>query len=192
MSRKNYISDRANLTASVILNKRGEHVATVQFFYGSSGTVYCEVWNTEKAIMRCLETALKTGRVTAKQVAKLESEAKYCTTPESKRASAAHELFRCQKGRASGYGYDKAAAALSGMLVDGHTMANHCGHVPEAEKMRSRFISAYNRDAEKDYSTWSAKARAKGMRFANGMASLYFHVGLERLSYLGYRVISAV
>jgi hypothetical protein len=31
------------------------------------------------------------------------------------------------KSHASGYGYDKFTAAVSGMLFDGHTISNHCG-----------------------------------------------------------------
>lgn len=187
-----HIADRANVAANVILNKKGEHVATVQTLYGSGGTVHVELWNAGNAVLRCLDTALKTGRVTEKQLQKAMDDAKYCSTPESKRLYAAGELFRCQSGRAGGYGYDKAAAALAGMLIDGHTMANHCGHVPEAEKARARMIAAYKRDTDKDYRKWSDKARAQGMHFANGMTSLYFQTGVERLCSLGYRVISAV
>lgn len=32
-----------------------------------------------------------------------------------------------QQGRAGGYGYDKFAAALSGLTIDGHAMTDHCG-----------------------------------------------------------------
>lgn len=32
-----------------------------------------------------------------------------------------------QQGSASGYGYDKFTAALSGLTIDGHKMTDHCG-----------------------------------------------------------------
>ena len=32
-----------------------------------------------------------------------------------------------QQGSASGYGYDKFTAALSGLTIDGHTLGDHCG-----------------------------------------------------------------
>lgn len=34
---------------------------------------------------------------------------------------------RYMSGKASGYGYDKFTAAISGMVFDGHELVNHCG-----------------------------------------------------------------
>lgn len=193
------IADRANVSASVILNKKGEHVATVRYLYGTGGAVYCEVWQCGEAAVRSLATALKTGRVSLAKVENLEREAKYCSTPEDRRRYVAHDLFAMQSGRASGYGYDKATAALSGIIIDGHTMANHCGHVPEDERARARLFAAYEKSADSDYTTWRDKAKRIGCRFANyghgkdGRASsLYFDSGTERLSALGYHIISAI
>lgn len=209
------VSERANVTAYVVMNPKGEHVANVQFFYGSGGGVQCDVINFGKASARCLAVAMKCGRVSDKTVAKLESEAKYCSTPESKRDYAARELFHSQTGRAGGYGYDKATAALSGKMIDGHTMADHCGHVPEAEKARAKLLRDYCKahdvaggNTDREY--WAKRAARIGARFANWCeagrtdrgndapksigryTSLYFRSGLERLSALGYRIISAV
>lgn len=47
-----YISDRANVRADVILNKRGAHVATVRWLYprDGAGTVRCEVYTPGQGI----------------------------------------------------------------------------------------------------------------------------------------------
>jgi hypothetical protein len=194
------IADRANVSASVILNRKGEHVATVQTLYGSGGGVSVEVFNHDKAALRCLETAVKNGRISEARVQSLMTQVQYCSTPESKRARVAHDLFGLQKGRAGGYGYDKRTAALSGLLIDGHTLANHCGNVPEDEKARARLLASYERAADReDCTKWRSKAARIGCSFANyghgkngGASSLYFHPGLERLPSLGYRIISAI
>ena len=40
---------------------------------------------------------------------------------------------RVQTGKASGYGYDKFTAALAGLVIDGHTMSDHCGIIWHGE-----------------------------------------------------------
>lgn len=211
------IAERSNVSASVILNRKGEPVAAVQTLWGSGGTVYVEVHAIgDAALLRCLDTALKTGRVTQKQLDVTIAAATYCSTPESERRYAADELLRVQFGRAGGYGYDKATAALAGMIVDGHTMANHCGSVPEAEKARASLFREYCAAHDKPegeprtYEYWRDRAKRIGARFANycnagnkdrrsdapplrdRATSLHFESGLERLSSLGYRIVSAV
>lgn len=39
------VREQSDASAYVILNKKGEHVATVQFRYGSGGGVQCDVWS---------------------------------------------------------------------------------------------------------------------------------------------------
>lgn len=210
------IYERANVTASVILNRKGEHVATVRHLYGSGGTVYCEVLNFGDAVTRCLDTAERIGHVSAATLAKIKPDPRYYATADAIRRYQAHELFSMQRGRAGGYGYDKATAALAGMLIDGHSLANHCGSVPEDEKRRARLFREYCNDHDsadrmprgRDY--WEARAKRIGCRFANWCdagrtdrgndappvrgryTSLYFQSGLDRLSDLGYNVVSAV
>lgn len=209
------IYDLSNVSANVVLNKRGEHVGTVLFHYGSGGGVKCEVHSFGNAASRNLETALKIGRVKLAAVEKLERDAKYCSTPEGKRNYAARELFREQRGHAGGYGYDKKTAALSGLMIDGHTMADHCGSVPEAEAKRARLFREYcaAHDApggNTDRKYWDNRATRIGARFANWCeagrtdrgsdapklrgryTSLHFDSGMDRLQSLGYRIISAI
>lgn len=172
------IADRANVSASIVLNRKGEHVATVRTFYGSGGGVTVEVFNHgDRPQQRCLDTALKIGRITEKQLAARIANAvpDYYVTDEAKRSYVAYELFQSQTGRAGGYGYDKKTAALSGCIIDGHSIANHCGGVPEDEGKRAALMRAYIADAKAgwpkggsdNYAYWRQRAAKIGCSFAN-------------------------
>lgn len=39
------IREASDTAAKIVLNKRGEHVATIQWRYGSGGGVQCDVWS---------------------------------------------------------------------------------------------------------------------------------------------------
>lgn len=161
------ISDTA---AKIVLNKKGEHIATIQFRYGSGGGVQCDVW---------------------------------ARNPGEKWLSLVHQK------KAGGYGYDKAAAALSGAVIEGYKMADHCGHVEAAgEKKREALMRAYQRRVKaggmsrEDHAAFEKKAARIGCRFANWNApavglprswgSLHNESGLGRLEMLGFRVITAI
>lgn len=181
-----------SISASVILNKKGEHVATVQAHYSNAGRVTVDVWSTSVG----LEGMCKRPDLWAK----LPTDKDYKT--------GAFDLWSLQQGSAGGYGYDKHAAALAGLIIDGHTIADHCGQVPEAEKARVSLMRAYRRavvgNAVKTPAArdgWQQKAKRIGCHFANwqrdadgreGWASLHFDQGLTRLESLGYTVISAI
>jgi hypothetical protein len=87
---------------------------------------------------------------------------------------------RVQHGSAGGYGYDKKTAALSGLVIDGHQLSDHCGMRKKAP--RAGF--------------WPRDAKApRGWRFANwdtekgGYADCYRSEGLRYLQEIGYTVI---
>lgn len=201
------------ISAYIILNKKGDHVATLQSH--SSGTVSIDVWTHDCLTeLACLKTALKTGRLSEKALINKMAEAPdYYSSASEREEWAAHELYGLQQGKAGGYGYDKFAAALSGLIIDGHTMANHCGSVPECEKTRASLLKRYWADMHaspehvksEHYKTalakqkeWDEKARKIGASFANwrtetnSYGSLHFQTGLERLEMLGYRIIQAI
>mgnify|MGYP006378631599 FL=1 len=181
-----------SISASVILNKKGEHVATVQAHYSNAGRVTVDVWSTSVG----LEGICKRPDLWEK----LPTDKHYM--------AGAFDLWSLQQGSAGGYGYDKHAAALAGLIIDGHTIADHCGQVPEAEKARVSLLRAYRRavvgNAVKTPAArdgWQQKAKRIGCHFANwqqdadgcaGWASLHFDQGLTRLESLGYTVISAI
>lgn len=199
-----------SISACIVLDKKGRHVATVQSHYSTGRTVTVDIWSHGDATnARNWKTARANGRVSDKDAAALIASAPdYYTTPESRESWAAFERFNLQHGRAGGYGYDKFAAAIAGLIIDGHTLANHCGQVPEAESKRAALFRAYRRavaTSEGGLSTeacksWQDKADRLGCNFNNwqekdwqaGWTSLHFLDGLSRLKRLGYRVISAI
>lgn len=186
-----------SISALIVLNSKGAHVATVNVHYANSGRVSVDVWNLgDSACARSAETALKTGAVTPEKLAQTVTIAPdYFVTDEDRTSWAAHKLFGLQQATAGGYGYDKLASALSGMIIDGHTLANHCGRVPEAEKARAQILKAHHSDPSNS-KVAEAKAAKIGARFANWSdgrwTGLHFIAGLDRLTALGYRVIQAI
>lgn len=195
-----------SVSAYVVLDKKGRHVATVQAHYSNGGTVTVDVWSHgDTANALNWKTARANGRVSDKDAAALIASAPdYYTTPESREDWAAFKRFNLQHGRAGGYGYDKFAAAIAGLIIDGHTLANHCGQVPEDEKKRAALLRAYSKACAAGENgndkKWRDKAARIGCSFANwgscGVGdrymSLHFIDGLNRLECLGYRVISAI
>lgn len=195
----------AAISAYVVLNKKGEHVATVNAHYSNGGTVTVDVWNHGAAVMRSFETARKIGRVSEKNLATHADRAPDYYKEQADRINwVARDLYGLQQGRAGGYGYDKFAAALAGLIIDGHTMADHCSRVPEAEKARAallrRYAKAVASGANGNGKEWREKAARMGCNFDNWGAlgcgerfkSLHFIDGLNRLQSLGYRVIQAI
>ena len=195
----------AAISAYVVLNKKGEHVTTVNAHYSNGGRVSVDVWNHGAAVIRSFETARKIGRVSDKALASHADRAPDYYKEQSEREEwAARDLFGLQQSSAGGYGYDKYTAALAGLIIDGHTIADHCGRVPEDENKRAALMRAYVRAVESgqpvDDKAWRAKAWRIGCRFTNWgscgvgerYGSLYFESGLGRLEAFGYRVIQAI
>lgn len=209
-----------SISAYVVLNKKGEHVATVQGHYSNSGRVTVDVWNVgDRTTERCLAAAVKCGAVTPAELAKAvaASEAKRDWGTQDHEAFAAYDMFGMQQSSAGGGGYDKFAAALAGLWIDGQQMADHCGSVANAAKAKAALLAQYckfhdysgevARAAENgwDQKYWDKRAAKIGARFTNWSqqpigskscapryTSLHFQPGLERLETLGYKVIQAI
>ena len=184
-------------SAWVVLNKKGEHVATVtaQYPRDGAGHVYVNVRNvTTSAQQRTADRYAATY-------------GKRCADRNGADVGGLHLWL--QASSAGGYGYDKTTAALAGLIVDGHTLADHCGRVPESETAKARLFAAYcaafdgkqNRAdlaEQMAQDDWNARAKKIGARFANWSSesnrytSLHFDSGLTRLESLGYRVVSVL
>jgi hypothetical protein len=178
-------------SAWVILNKKGEHVATVtaQYPRDGAGRMYVNVRNITRSAQQ--RTADRYAATHGKRFADRDG----CDV------GGLHVWF--QAASAGGYGYDKTTAALAGLIVDGHTLADHCGGVPEADKAKDRLFAAYCKAAATDDTAemraeCAAKAHKIGARFANWSredgcyTSLHFESGLDRLRTLGYTVIDVL
>lgn len=199
-----------SISAWVILNKKGQHVATVNAHYSSGGRVSVDVWNIGEAVQRSFSTARLTGAISDAKATQTAAKAPdYYTDDASRLDWAAYQLCGMQQSSAGGYGYDKLTAALARLVIDGHTMADHCGQVPEAEKARAALMRQYCKahDGKEHFADmarvnarreWDKKAARIGASFANyttekeRFTSLHFTSGLDRLTALGYTVIQAI
>lgn len=189
-----YINDSAparRLSVSVILDKRGRHVATVRVLFpvDGAGRVRAEIQHTTEGLELCAKAPHCWKMI--------EEHTRKHDKPGMTYRDHARELFGWQRGNASGYGYDKRAAALSGLIVAGHTLADHCGGVPEDEKKRARLMAEHQREPGKyDYAGWSQRAEKIGAHFANWKQSrannLHFEAGLRRLERFGFTVVEAL
>ena len=178
-------------SAWVVLNPKGEHVATITAQYPRDGAGRVQVNVRNITLSAQQRTADRYAATYGKRL----------IDRDATDAGGLHLWF--QAASASGYGYDKTTAALAGLIVDGHTLADHCGRVPEAETAKARLLAAYQKARAAgtgDFSQagWDAKARKIGARFANwsreagGYTSLHFESGLDRLRTLGYTVIDVL
>lgn len=164
------------LDVDVIMRGK-RHVATVRTYRASGGTVTVEVWQAPEAAKRSAAFAARyKGRI---DVAR-------------DRSGEYAEPYTVQRERATGYGYDKATAALCGMVIDGHPMGAHCGTFGAPRKPKGR--ATYPRAAK----------CPDGYRFANyvtankspdgteGYMDCYRHPGTSYLAARGYTIISAL
>jgi len=105
------------------------------------------------------------------------------------------------EGSAGGYGYDKLAAALSGMTIDGHTLANHSGQ----DDTSARLLKAWHKASADKRAAVEKRASKLGYFFTNwsagggfrptgadGWQSCYKTSGLDYLCALGYRIIQGI
>lgn len=176
-----YVSECAaakQVSAYVILNPKGEHVATFRAFHGS--TVVVNVFN--------ITTAAQVRSLRAAWTPAVRAVHDKGNTAQGAIEKAAHDKYSFQRGTAGGGGYDKVAAALSGMIIDGHKMTNHCG----ASLPKPKGATVFPRDfkAPKGYHLANFKRGGDGQ--AEGYMSCYRQQGLEYLKALGYQVIYAI
>lgn len=102
-----------------------------------------------------------------------------------------YELIHQRK--ASGYGYDKFTAALSGLVIEGHKIFDHCGTDESTEKILKDYHSGKIKET-----TANLRARKIGASFANWnnitkkWGSLHYKSGLDRLTAFGFKIIQAI
>lgn len=204
-----------SISAYVVINPKGDHVATVQAHFANSGGVLVNVWtHGDKAAARVVKglglELDESGRIA-----------------KGKHKGAWPYEAANQSGHAGGYGYDKFTAALSYLNIDGHMMSDHCGQRAKPPRGLSYFPADYKpakgyslanygkydattgkrldsfvwrNQAEKELgegAPWEAvKAREKEIEAAAvwvaGYDSCYRVEGLNYLSAIGYHVIQAI
>lgn len=193
------------IAAYVVLSpETGEEVATVNLHFTSS-RVLVNVWQREFAAIKSAEFAEKNR--SAEPVKHPDEVAAFPFRPVVKapkgRAYASAD-FWFQASRAGGYGYDKRTAALSGMIIDGIPLTDHCsrygapigpdhgrfptGYEPPKGFRLSNYIRV-DRDPERPHGRFESSDLPDGW---TGYADCYREPGLGVLEALGYRVIQAI
>lgn len=128
------------LSAYVIL-KNGRHVATVQVFHGS--TCLVNIWQESAAYIRSAKAR-----------------------KEFTDDNAAYHAYGFQRSTAGGYGYDKLTSALSGMIIDGHELTDHCSRrkAPKPPKGNRLFPRDYKPPRGYGLSNYTTVDRETGRR----------------------------
>lgn len=108
-----------SISAYVILNKKGVHVATVKAHFSDGGNCLVNVHDFNGEF---------------------------------------------QHATAGGYGYDKFAAALSGMTIDGHKMSNHASSegAPKLPKGRKTYPNNFKTPKGYSLANWTKISKATG------------------------------
>jgi hypothetical protein len=109
-----------------------------------------------------------------------------CNAPMPEDAAARENWTRWQMGTASGYGYDKLTAALSGMVIDGIRLSDHgdgAGVLPLPEGAKV-FPEGFKPPPGYHLTNYS--------REHGGLTSCYRSAGLRYLQEIGYTVIQAI
>ena len=173
-----------SLSAYVILDKKGRHVADVHAHFSNGGTCTVDVWNHG-------DTATKRTAEAMGYVFDAEDRIAGNVVKGQKNFTGqyAYKVAGLQQGRAGGYGYDKFTAALAGLVIDGHKLTDHCGDRLAPPKGRLWRDTDRAKLARKGYSL--ANWRADGPNGA-GWCDAYREPGLEVLRAFGYRVIKAI
>ncbi len=174
------------ITAHIILNPKGVHVATVQSHYGNGGTLTLDIWtHGDDATRRTAEAMGFTFGDDEKTLFKGERVYSY-------------RVAGLQQGRAGGGGYDKFTAALSGLFIDGYAMSNHCSQKGAPKPPRGRTTWPDGAKAPKGYSFSNYQTRDRNGdplapdSPAYGWMSCYRREGFKYLEEFGYRVIQAI
>lgn len=178
-----------SISAFVILNPKGRHVATVQAHYSNGGTVTVDAWNIGDDAARRSAIAMGNALDDAGRIASGKHAGEYPS-----------KVAGLQQGRAGGGGYDKFTAALSGMVIDGHALSNYCGvsrKPPKGRKTWPRDAKAPRGFGFSNYQTFTYGpapdyARIPLPEAEQGYSSCYRKEGFKYLEAFGYTVIQAI
>ena len=166
------IREASDCTARIVLNKKGEHVATVQWRYGSGGGVQCDVWSRKDGYLQLTHQKKAGGWGYDKAAAALAGAeiegfriADHCGSVEPQGEKKRTALLKAYKRRAN-----------AGFPM---TREDHAAFEKKAARIGCRFAN------------WGAVCLAEGGE-SSAWQSLHNESGLGRLEMLGFRVINAL
>lgn len=127
---------------AILILKGPRIVAKLQAHFSNAGACTVNLWQMTEAAERSAKVRAKAGN---------PFKPRQYETPGA-----------LQIGKAGGYGYDKLTAALSGMIVDGHEISDHCGG--RLKLPRGAVVFPRDFKAPKGYrlSNWCSKSAATG------------------------------
>lgn len=97
-----------------------------------------------------------------------------------------------KQGRAGGGGYDKFMAALSGAVIDGHVITDHCGaRLPFPDGLKC-FPEDFKAPAGYHLANWIRGDLGGDFQKMQGYRDCYKSPGLRYLEEIGYQVIQAI
>lgn len=157
-------TDAGKSIGVAVIMRGSRHVATMRSYHAKTGGVTVEIYQNGEALARCHKALPLSEKDRARMLANLPDYYQNAK-PEALESWLAHERFSVQRGHAGGYGYDKKTAALSGMIVDGLALSNHCGR----DKSSARWLREWRkvRKSGGDTSKVEERARKAGYSFAN-------------------------
>jgi hypothetical protein len=170
--------------SSFVVMKGARHVATVQMHFGQS-RVLVNVWQEKEAAIKSLK---------ARKLVFIYEPGKYDSAKD----------LTFQQGSAGGYGYDKTTAALSGLIIDGIELTNHCSRLkaPKPPKGRKTYPRDYKApkgyrvanfvDGARLYPDTKEKVYAGVPASECGYRDCYRVSGLDILKDFGYSIIQAI
>lgn len=96
-----------------------------------------------------------------------------------------------QRGDACGWGFDKKAAAMADMLVDGHMLYGSHEKDEETKDIVYDFVRGdlSVKEAEKKAEAIGAQFKANRDRTGSCKPTCYYYAGLRRLVKMGYQII---
>lgn len=163
-----HIQDISDCTATIVLNNKGEHVATVQTRYGSGGGVQVDVWSRVDGYLQLTHQKKAGGYGYDKRTAAL--------------AGATIEGYRIADhcGSVEPAGEKKRAALMNAykkrVKAGNMSREDHAAFEKKAERIGCRFAN------------WNTPA----VGLPHSWGSLHNESGLGRLSMLGFRLITAI
>lgn len=197
-----------SVSAFVVLNKKGQHVATVNAYFPNGGGCSVDVWNLgQSAVNNSWAAAIKCGKLSKAGLEKALAGAtknRDWISDDERAQWAAFDLFGMQQSTGN-----NLESALDGLVIDGQYLFDHCGKDDQTVKLLAKYHKAMHAHPDHVEATsylvakgmqkeWDAKAAKIGASFANwssntnSYGSLFMHGGLRRLQELGYTVIQAI
>lgn len=174
MSKYVYDTAAAKSISAYAIMKGTVLIAKVTAHYANSGNVLVNVAQWGESVIKSYNTHAGTKLKTKPE--------DYESYDAYRKATDICESFQFQHKMRGGMGYDKFAAAIGGMIIDGHRIADHCGNsLSPKKKDNGLFPRGFKSPKGFTLANYIERSAATGKRmnidsfFDKAMANLGFH-----------------